>query len=149
MDVTLNGERFRDMITQKVFKAIRQKMSWADRVSVQWDNARPHTKDAIQASLLKACKGHRGRVPIDIVPQEAQSPDTNANDLGFYASIDSKMPKFRSFDLDKLYKEVEKAWADYPSELLSKIFDTKHAMMAEIIKHNGDNDFKLPHKRKR
>ena len=53
--------------------------------------------------------------------------------------------------VDKLYKEVEKAWADYPSELLSKIFDTKHAMMAEIIKHNGDtcNDFKLPHKRKR
>ena len=25
---------------------------------------------------------------------------------------------------------------------------TKHAMMAEIIEHNGDNDFKLPHKRK-
>ena len=48
-----------------------------------------------------------------------------------------------------MYKEVEKAWADYPSELLSKIFDTKHAVMAEIIKHNGDNDFKLPHKRKR
>ena len=88
-------------------------------------------------------------MPIDIVAQEAQSPDTNANDLGFYASIDSKMPKYRSFNLDKLYKEVERAWNEYPSELLGKIFDTKHAMMAEIIKHKGDNDFKLPHKRKR
>ena len=49
----------------------------------------------------------------------------------------------------RLYGDVSKAWSEYPSENLTKIFDTKQLMMEEIIKANGDNDFKLPHKRKR
>ena len=103
--------------------------------------------------LKTACgaKGPNGlaRVPIDILDQAAQSPDTNGNDLGFYASMESHMPKHRSFDLDKLFDEIKSTWDKYPSEKLHTIFDTKHAMMEEIIKAKGDNDFKLPHKKRK
>ena len=138
---------------QHVFKAIREKMSWADQVTVQFDNARPHTSGEVTRYLKTACndKGLNGksRVKINILDQVTQSPDTNCNDLGFYASLDQHMPKYRSFNLDKLYGEVRTAWAKYPSDKLHKIFDTKHAMMEEIIKAKGDNDFKLPHKKAR
>ena len=151
VDKPMDGKRFREMMIQKVFKAIRQKMSWADCVKVQFDNARPHTAQNVTKYLKTAAsnKGPNGkpRVPIEIVDQPAQSPDTNCNDLGFYASIDSRMPKFRSFNLDQLFAEVCQAWNAYPSEKLRDIFDTKHAIMEEIIKDKGDNLYKLPHKK--
>ena len=153
VDVNMDGKKFREMMIKQVFKAIREKMGWANRVTVQYDNARPHTSNRVTQYLTAAgsaiAPNGSTRVPIDIMPQPAQSPDTNTNDLGFYASIDSRMPRKRSFNLDKLYGDVSKAWSEYPSENLTKIFDTKQLMMEEIIKANGDNDFKLPHKRKR
>lgn len=152
-DVNMDGPKFRKMMIQQVFKAIREKMSWADQVTVQFDNARPHTSKDVTRYLKSACndkgKDGKSRVKISILDQPAQSPDTNCNDLGFYASLDSQMPKRRSFNVDKLYGEVRTAWAKYPSEKLHQIFDTKSAIMEEIIKAKGDNDFKLPHKKDR
>ena len=60
----------------------------------------------------------------------------------------SHMPKYRSFNVDKLFDEVKEAWYSYPSQKLHDIFDTKHAIMEEIILAKGDNNYsqyrKLP-----
>ena len=42
--------------------------------------------------------------------------------------MDSRLPQVRSFKLDEFWKQLLKAWADYPSDVLDKIFDTKRAV---------------------
>ena len=85
---------------------------------------------------------------IEIVPQEAQSPETNCNDLGFYKSIDSRLPKMRDFDLDKFEEQILDAFEDYPSEKLDDLFIMKQRICKCIIDANGDNNYKLPHRKK-
>ena len=106
--------------------------------------------DPVFEGLSKAhSKGSKGEPKITIEPQPAQSPDTNSNDLGFYSSIDSTMPKYRSFDLDKLYEQVETSFNTYPSEKLASLYETKSLFLAEILKANGGNKYTKPHKKKR
>ena len=149
-DITLDGDTFRAFMIRKVFKAIREKMSWStEPIKVQFDNARPHVNKKTMAAIKRACTGQRGAIDIEIIDQPAQSPDCNANDLGFYASIDSEMPRYRCFDLDGLFKQVERAYKEYPAEKLTKLFETKMLIMEEIIKVKGDNDYQLPHKKQK
>ena len=56
------------------------------------------------ATVLKAPRHNRHRVGPDIrfLRQVPNSPATNACDLGFFKSMDSRLPRLRSFNLDKL-----------------------------------------------
>ena len=58
------------------------------------------------------------------------------------------MPRKRSFNLDKLYEQVDEAYANYPSEKLDDLFETKSRFLEEIAKVEGGNDYKKPHKKK-
>ena len=71
----------------------------------------------------------------------SQSPDTNKNDLGFYWSLDSKLPQFRSFDLDDFAKEVQDAFDSYmyDTTILTRIDRAKKIILQRIIKAGGDN----------
>ena len=97
--------------------------------------------------MLKPAAGQTGP-EIVIFKQEPNSPDTNANDLGFYNSIDSRLPQVRSLKLDEFWKQILKAWADYPSDVLDKIFDTKMTVVKCIIEAKGDNTYKMPNSKK-
>lgn len=72
--------------------------------------------------------------------QTAQSPDQNANDLAFYTSIDSSLPKPRERDAAKFEKQVMKAFKDYhtikPGKLLA-IFELKARIPQMIIDAKG------------
>ena len=81
--------------------------------------------------------------------QAAQSPDTNTLDLGFNKSIDSRLPKMRSYDLDAFEGEImEASWEEYPEDKLDDIFDMKQRVLDEIVKDGGGNSFKLSHRNK-
>lgn len=95
-----------------------------------------------------AC-GRRTGPEIKLFRQEPNSPCTNTNDLGFYNSMDSRLPKRRSFNLDELEKQCVQGFWDYPMEKLDALFETKRAVCAAIIAAGGDNGFKLPHKKAR
>ena len=157
-DCNMDGKMFEHMLRTLVIPAIRRKMSWAKKVALQFDNAPGHkTKgnkaepdSAIAIKLAGVLKAPRAGSPeIVIFVQEPNSPDTNANDLGFYNSWDSRLPEVRSFKLDEFWKQCKKCFDDYPSELLDKIFDTKMTVIKCIIGAGGDNTYKLPHKKKR
>ena len=62
--------------------------------------------------------------------QAPQSPDTNTLDLGFNKSLDSTLPKVRSFDLDKFEEEILEAWDIYPEDKLDDLFATDEAKRA-------------------
>jgi hypothetical protein len=72
-----------------------------------------------------------------MVIQPGQSPDCNANDLGFYNSIDSMLPATRPYDTDQLHSA--RMFKNYPEEKLTSIFDTKMKVMRKIHAADGDN----------
>ena len=59
---------------------------------------------------------------IIVTDQCAQSPESNTLDLGFNKSLDSRLPKVRSFDLDKFEQEILDAFDQYPCEKLDALY---------------------------
>ena len=158
-DVMMDGPLFEQMLREEVVPAIQKKMSWARTVNLQFDNAPGHLtkgkkEDAhsgIASRIADALKppmvnGRRTGPQVKLFRQEANSPCTNKNDLGFYNSIDSRLPKLRKFSLDELYQQVVDAFWEYPSEKLDALARMKARVCKAIIKSGGDNDFKLPRK---
>ena len=84
---------------------------------------------------------------IEIVEQIPNSPDTNACDLGFFRSLDSRPPRKRAMRLDAFEKQVLQAFKDYPPDRLSAIFDQKKRVCSAIIADGGNNAYKMPHAR--
>ena len=160
-DINMDGPTFERMLRKDVIPAIREKMAWASVVNLQFDNAPGHKTrgkkgDANSsiasrlADVLKAPTGGRGRrtgSEVKLFGQEPNSPCTNTNDLGFYNSMDSRLPKQRSFKLDELAQQCIDSFWEYPSEKLDALFETKMVVCSSIIAAGGDNDFKLPHKK--
>ena len=162
LDCTLDGPMFEKMLREQVIPAIREKMSWARVVTLQFDNAPGHTTQGRKddegsaiadriADTLKAPTDARGRATgpeIRLLRQEPNSPCTNGNDLGFYNSMDSRLPAKRPFKLDDLYQLCEEGYWEYPPDKLDDIFAMKARVVQSIIAAGGDNDFKLPRKKK-
>ena len=137
-------------MTTKVFPAIRQKMHFADRVSVQVDNASPHTGNSTIASLNRTGGKVNGKGPIiTVIQQPAQSPDTNVNDLAVYRSLESQVRKNQRgesvMDKERLVSSVTAAWRNCSPDILEKSFTMKTKVLDSIIEHEGGNDFDLPH----
>ena len=142
VDVNLDGKVWRRMVGL-IFGAIRRKMSWARSVDVQWDNAPAHNAKASTKYVKSISKARAGGPDINVVEQPAKSPDMNSNDLGFYNSLDSKIPNPRPFDLDTLYSCFHTAFKKYDSQLLNKIFDTRKRILKEVLKVKGSNEYKM------
>lgn len=92
---TLDGERWVSLLVHNVFPAIRAKLSRAKEVKVQFDIAPGHQTSRIDPRVEQALTAARPH--IKSVSQPLQSPCTNVCDLGFFNSIDSRLPKLRSF----------------------------------------------------
>ena len=62
-------------------------------------------------------------------------PEHNLNDLGSfkYNSMDLRLPKRRSFELNELYKQCKDCFWSYPSEKLEALIRTKMAICRSII----------------
>lgn len=122
------------------------------------DNASPHKSNAAPgkdtmlerlADVLAAPKRGRKVVgpKIEFVRQIPNSPDTNACDLGFFKSMDSHLPRCRSFKLDEFADQCYATFAEYPSEKLTRLFDTKKLICGAILANEGNNEYKMPHRR--
>ena len=147
-DCNMDGEKFVQMMKEDVLPAIRRKLPKASSVALQYDNAGPHVSKA-SVKLINALVAKKSRGPkITIFKQERNSPCTNACDLGFNKSLDSRLPHRRAFNLDKFEKQILAACNSYPSEKLDAIFDMKSRVLECIIQAKGLNDFDLPHRKK-
>ena len=148
-DATMTAEKFRKMMTGLVFKSIREKMPWADVVKVQMDGAPGHTGKETPKILNKAGKICRHGGPIiELITQPSNSPDLNVNDLGFFPSMSSRVSKIKTRKIEELVGQVNKCFADYDSETLERLWSLKTSVLAEIVKVQGNNNYKLPHRKK-
>jgi hypothetical protein len=157
-DKSMDGDRFVSMMRELVLPSIRQKLKDVPVVKIQFDNAPGHKtrvadgNQTIEEALARslAAPKYRGRQvgpKIEIVEQIANSPDTNACDLGFFRSLDSRLPRNRSMKLDSFEQEVLTAYQEYPPEKLAAIFDHKKRICKAIIGDGGNNTYKMPHAR--
>ena len=138
----MDGDKFAEMLKNEVFPAIREKMHFAKEVTVQWDSAGGHGIASLTRKIageLPAPDDGGPAIKLADPGQAAQSPCTNTLDLGFNKSMDSRLPKVRSFDLDKFEEQIHEAWDEYPEDKLDDLFGMKTRVLAEIVKDGGGN----------
>ncbi len=150
VDGTMDAMSFRNLMIQKVLPAIRRKMRWSSRITVQMDNAKPHVGKGNLKVLQKAGKGvHSKTRQVEIVCQPPQSPDTNILDLSIFRSLSTRVSKSRTTavesDLNGLMSSVRLAYRQLPTETLEKAWSMKKRVLGSINLANGDNDYVLPH----
>ena len=149
-DVTMTAAFFQEVMTRKVFPAIRKKMAFASQVTVQLDGASPHTGFDTIAFLNKQGKARPSHGPnIHVVKQPAQSPDCNVLDLCIFNSMGTGVARLqrssRIYDTDGLVRNVRDLWKSYDQETLEKGFRYKTEILECIIAAKGRNDYPLPH----
>ena len=154
-DVTMDADKYREMMVRQVFPAARKKMPWAKNLRCQQDGAGVHTGKNNVNKLNKAGKGRkrRGRrsktANITVFTQPAKSPDTNIKDLAIFPSMSKRFNKKQKHevvnDLDRLAANAVDTWKNFPTDVLTKAWATKTNIVKAIIKADGRNNFKLPH----
>ncbi len=143
----VTAELWEHMFREKVIPAALEKCKWAKKIIFQVDGATPHV------AALKNLRAYGETVTprVEFVQQPANSPDTNINDLAFFASLKAGVytPQEEDDffdDLLDLRARVREVYDTYHStEKLQKLFRLKRAVMAEIVAHRGGNQFPMPH----
>ena len=77
--------------------------------------------------------------------QPANSPETNVLDLGFFRALQAGQIKMDAKTVDDIVANVSAAGAAVPYETLLNNFRTLQLVLIKILRHDGGNDFKLPH----
>ncbi|XP_074289164.1 uncharacterized protein LOC141614305 [Silene latifolia] len=134
----------KECLIQQVIPAIKR--VWPEGLSkhiyIQQDNARPHIKNDDPEFMAAA---NSDGFQIELVFQPPNSPDLNCNDLGYFRALQSLQKKHAAKTVDDLVNEVMQAFVDYSPSKLNNIFLSLQAVMVEIMKCKGHNNFSLPH----
>ncbi|KAG3018561.1 hypothetical protein PC123_g20441 [Phytophthora cactorum] len=123
------------------FPSHTSQMARVDPLRVQHDNASPHGA-VTRATVKQAAK--EGGWDIRMEFQPPKSPDMNILDLGIFNAIQSVQYRQPTYKIDALIEIVMAAFNMGPSRTLDKCFLTLQKVMECIIRHAGDNDFRLP-----
>jgi hypothetical protein len=144
-DVHVTAEFFEHRMRTQVVPACPEKMSWAKQITIQMDNARPHMGGGLFDKLNTW--GATLKPKVAFIMQPANSPDTNLNDLCFFSSLASAVSKTLTPNRDVLAKVVEKTYPSwYTAKKLDKLWRLKSAVLREIIKAEGGNQYAMPHR---
>jgi hypothetical protein len=149
-DETITKVKYRQLLLQKVFPAIIEK--WPARdwnketciIRVQQDGAKSHL-DPDDQQLQEGLQELGIQNKVRLYTQPANSPDVNINDLGFFRALQSLYYRSTPGNAGEIIQCVQAAYNDYDSRKINRIWLSLMGCLNEIIKHNGDNDYKIPH----
>jgi hypothetical protein len=146
---TVDGKAWKAFVCDKLIPDIRKKMPHSRMVYVQMDSAKAHVDKRVQDAITAVCVARRPH--ITFVKQPTKSPDTNLLDLCFFRSLSCRIRKIAGqkgnhLSVEELCELVERLFYEaHTHEEIDKMFSIKNAVLEEIIAHDGDNTFKLPH----
>ncbi|ETM98069.1 hypothetical protein PPTG_19821 [Phytophthora nicotianae INRA-310] len=86
---------------------------------------------------------------MSISPQPANLPDYNANDLGFFASLQSLQHKKKAKTIENLVDNVDAAFKQLDFSTIDRVFVTMQSVLQVSMDVNGSNKYKIPHLFKR
>jgi len=145
---TIDRDEYREMMITNVLPAIINKFPWSyltragKSVKIQQDGAKSHIEEDDELWLQAV---EELGVNVELYTQAAQSPDLNINDLAFFRSIMSIYRREAPRNSLELIAAVEKAYDDYPATKINRMWLTLQSVCNEILKDDGNNDYKMPH----
>ncbi|XP_056690136.1 uncharacterized protein [Spinacia oleracea] len=110
------------------------------------DNAKAHILQNDQ-EWQQHCK--QDGFTLILTQQPANSPDCNILDLGFFRSIQSLMHKKMPKTVEDLSGVVTDSFKELHPKTLSNVWMSLQYVGNEILKHKGDNNYQLPHNKKK
>ena len=152
-DENVTAEVYRNVLIEKVLPAIVDKWPKGEmnnnsiQIGIQQDGAKAHIAPT-DSTWLDAVAAVGQEEKIYLYTQPANSPDTNLNDLGFFAALQSIYYEEAPSNATELIELVQKCFEDFDSKKINRIWLTYMSCLNQIIDHNGDNDYKIPHMKK-
>ena len=148
-DIPITCESYLEILTKPdgVLAKIKEKMPWAKgfAIRIRHDGAKPHTGKSNEAKINVA--GHQDGWDIAVHRQVVQSPDTNKNDLCFFASLQKDANRIKKLkkDIPSLIAAVLQAYNEYPEATLVRVHALQYEIYRCILEDGGGNGYKLPH----
>ncbi|CAM9879806.1 unnamed protein product [Discosporangium mesarthrocarpum] len=126
---TVNAERYKELMIDKVIPAIKARMPKppGHTIFVQKDGANPHTGEGVMEAI-QAKAGGDGIIPET---QPANSPYLNVNDLGFFSSIQQLKEDVGVSSAEDLVEATMEAFDIYPRETLERVWQSLFAVLGE------------------
>ena len=145
--------KYTEMIMNDVLPAVAAKWplsQWNDPnfvVRIQQDGARSHIPEDSDNwfELLTQVEMEN---KIKLYTQPANSPDTNVNDLGFFAALQASYYKHNPRNSFDIIDCVKKSFDSFCPRKLNRIWLTYQTVLNSIIEKQGGNDYKLTHMNK-
>jgi hypothetical protein len=151
---TVDNHKYRELMVDNVLPAIMAKWPEAEfnnpsfRIGIQQDGAKAHINPEEELwGLALDATGMLGK--IYLYTQPANSPDTNLNDLGFFAALQAMYYRSAPRNAGEIITMVENAFEEFESNKINRIWITYMSCLNEIIDNDGGNDYKIPHMNKR
>ena len=82
---------------------------------------------------------------VELVTQPAQSPDLNINDLGFFASLKSRVWGMNASTVDELVQTIFDQYEEYDGDTLERVWQSLFKVYNQTLSKLGDNDFSVEH----
>ena len=82
---------------------------------------------------------------VELVTQPAQSPDLNVNDLGFFASLKSRVWGMKASSIDELVETIFDQYEKYDGDTMERVWQGLFKVYDQTLRLMGDNDFTVEH----
>ena len=82
---------------------------------------------------------------VKLVTQPAQSPDLNVNDLGFFASLTSRVWGMNASSIDELVETIFDQYEKYDGDTMERVWQSLFKVYNQTLRLMGDNDVKVEH----
>jgi hypothetical protein len=149
VDESIDGPKYCELLMDRVVPAIMEKhpsFHLGKKVKIQQDGAPSHGVLARRPEVFTEAMEELGIGDcIQLITQPAQSPDMNANDLGFFAAIQAAYYRKSPKNPVELLDMVQQCFDEYDSHKLNRIWLTLQSCMNQVIDIRGSNDYKIPH----
>jgi hypothetical protein len=143
--VNVDREIYRQLMVEKVLPEIKRKLTdHGHCVTIQLDGTKSHINENDPLFVGAATAG---KWNIKLETQPARSPDNNLCDLTFSRSLQSDYwaMGFAQDIIDDMISKVGQAFDDYELRKLENGWVTLASVLDEVLKCDGNNDFKIPH----
>ncbi|XP_074356479.1 uncharacterized protein LOC141696200 [Apium graveolens] len=140
----INKVVVKQCIIEKILPAIKDKWSQENNkhIIIQQDNVRPHINDD-DIEFMDAAKSDGFN--IILTNQPANSPDLNINDIGFFRIIQGLQHEKALKTVGELVDAVNEAYKEVEPSTLNYVWLSLQNCMTDILKNDGNNNYKLPH----
>ena len=96
---------------------------------------------AIPSGKTRVPKGILG----PLVERYGVGPDLNVNDLGFFASLKSRVWGMNASSIDELVETIFQQYEEYDSATFERVWQSLFKVYNQTLRKMGDNDCSVEH----